>query len=193
MLKKRDIKIVISLIVFIIGIIVQQLNARQPINSQAKVQPTLPYVSITPIEREKEYAHVIRIVDGDTIEVQTSDSAKFTVRYIGMDTPEIHHPTKKVQCFGKEAADKNTEIVFNRDIYMVKDISETDRYGRLLRYIYVPNSEATQSALFVNEYLVKEGYAHAATFPPDVAYQDLFRQAEDDARTHRRGLWSSCL
>ena len=123
--------------------------------------------------------HVARGVDGDTIELEGGQK----VRYIGIDTPETVDPRRPVGCFGKEASTKNKALVEGKNVRLVKDISETDKYGRLLRYVYVGD-------IFVNEYLVREGYARASSYPPDVRYRDLFREAEADARINKRGLWA---
>ncbi|MCX6732148.1 MAG: thermonuclease family protein [Candidatus Roizmanbacteria bacterium] len=155
--------------------------------------PTFSFPTNTPIPTPKtasesaELATVLRVVDGDTIEL--TDGRK--VRYIGVDTPELHHPTKGVQCFGKEAMEKNKELVEGKIIKMKKDVSETDRYKRLLRYIWVPSASSGQE-IFVNEYLAKEGFALQATFPPDVKYVELFRKAAEEARINNKGLWSAC-
>lgn len=147
-----------------------------------KLSTPVPTVTLTPVSSQSaELATVKRVVDGDTIEL--TDGRK--VRYIGIDTPELHHPTKGVQCFGKEAMEKNKELVEGKEIRMKKDVSETDRYKRLLRYIWVND-------IFVNEYLAREGYALQATFPPDVANAELFRQAAEDARQNNKGLWKAC-
>lgn len=130
-------------------------------------------------ESLSEESHVLRVVDGDTIELES----KQKVRYIGIDTPETIDPRRPVGCFGREASSKNKELVEGKDVRLVKDISETDKYGRLLRYVYVGD-------IFVNEYLVREGYARASSYPPDVRYRDLFREAEADARINKRGLWA---
>lgn len=122
---------------------------------------------------------VSRVVDGDTIQLENGQK----VRYIGIDTPETVDPRKPVQCFGREASNKNKELVEGKEVHLVKDVSETDKYGRLLRYVYVGD-------MFVNDYLVRNGYAHASTFPPDVKYQDQFKQAEQEARENKRGLWA---
>ena len=143
-----------------------------------------------------ELATVKRVIDGDTIEL--TDGRK--VRYIGVDTPELHHPTKGIQCFGKEAMEKNKELVEGKEIKMKKDVSDTDRYKRLLRYIWVPTSSPLRSSsegqagqeIFVNEFLAKEGFALPATFPPDVANAELFRQAAEEARLNNKGLWDKC-
>lgn len=124
---------------------------------------------------------VKRVVDGDTIEL--TDGQK--LRYIGIDTPETKDPRRAVGCFGKEAALKNKELVEGKEVRLEKDVSETDKYGRLLRYVWA-------QGLFVNEYLVKNGYAHTSTYPPDVKYQDVFKQAEVYARENNLGLWSAC-
>lgn len=132
---------------------------------------------------------VLRVVDGDTIEIE----GNIKLRYIGIDTPETKHPTKGVQCFGKEASNKNKELIEGKMIRMEKDISEIDRYGRLLRYVWVTSEDATHSSeLFVNDFLVREGFAHAATFPPDVKYAEQFISAQQEARENNRGLWSMC-
>ncbi len=125
--------------------------------------------------------HVARVVDGDTIEIEGGEH----VRYIGMNTPETVDPRRPVQCFGKEASNKNKELVEGKNVRLERDISERDKFGRLLRYIYVGET-------FVNLALVKEGYAYATSYPPDIKYQDLFRKAQRAARESRRGLWSAC-
>jgi endonuclease YncB( thermonuclease family) len=125
---------------------------------------------------------VIKVVDGDTIEITGGKK----LRYIGIDTPETVDPRRPVMCFGKQASDENKRLVLGKTIIMVKDVSETDKYGRLLRYVYLPDGT------FVNELLVKEGYARATSYPPDISFQDLFRQAEEQAREAQRGLWGSC-
>ena len=117
---------------------------------------------------------VTRVIDGDTIELSNGDR----VRYIGIDTPE------KDICYFQEASQKNSELVLNKQVKLEKDVSETDRYGRLLRYVYIDN-------IFVNELLVREGYANASSYPPDVKYQEVFTLAEQEARTHAKGLWGS--
>ncbi|MBI3620131.1 thermonuclease family protein [Candidatus Roizmanbacteria bacterium] len=152
-------------------------------------KPALPVAlspSVSPATILSRQAKVTRVVDGDTIEIATGQK----VRYIGIDTPELHHPKKPVQCFGKEAREKNKELVEGKVVRLEKDVSETDQYGRLLRYVYLDT--ATSEAMFVNAYLVKQGYARASTFPPDVKYADLFLKLQTDALNNQLGLWSSC-
>lgn len=125
---------------------------------------------------------VLRVIDGDTIEVLYEGEEK-TVRYIGVDTPETVHPSRPVECMGKEASDYNKSLVTGKTVALERDISETDKYGRLLRYVYV-------DGIMVNELLVKEGYANVMTYPPDIKYDQRFLALEQEARTGKRGLWS---
>jgi micrococcal nuclease len=127
-------------------------------------------------------ATVARVIDGDTIELTTGER----VRYIGIDTPETKDPRKAVQCFGKEASAHNKELVLGQKVRLEKDISNEDRYHRLLRYVYL------EDGTFLNLALVTDGYARAATFPPDVKYAQVFVEAERAARTAGRGLWGKC-
>lgn len=127
-------------------------------------------------------AFVAKVVDGDTIVLSTGEK----VRYIGVDTPETHHPFKKVECFGQEAFQENKSLVENKEIRLEKDVSDKDKYGRLLRYVYVGD-------IFVNDYLARSGYASSATFPPDIKFQEQFQNAESEARKNNRGLWSPGL
>lgn len=129
----------------------------------------------------RQHAKVVRVVDGDTIEIEGG----VRVRYIGIDTPETVSPSKPVQCFGKEASEKNKVLVEGQEIDMERDVSDKDSFGRLLRYVYVGTT-------FVNHYLVEQGYAYTATFPPDVKYKDMFVEAQQEARENKLGLWSSC-
>ena len=121
---------------------------------------------------------VTNVVDGDTIKIETGE----VVRYIGIDTPETVAPNKPVQCFGKEASAKNNELVEGKTVELSKDVSEKDRYGRLLRYVWIGET-------MINEQLVREGYARVSTYPPDVKYQDRFLAAEKEAREKNAGLW----
>jgi len=131
-------------------------------------------------ESERETATVKRVVDGDTIVL--TDGRK--VRYIGIDTPETVHPNKPAGCFGQQASDKNKQLVTGKKVQLEKDVSDTDRYGRLLRYVYLDGQ-------MVNEILLEEGYATVSTYPPDVKYQSKFQKLEQEARAQGLGLWGA--
>jgi len=155
-----------------------QLTASQPLAAPVKNSAEKPVAS----ENSSEYFLVARVVDGDTIELEAGEK----VRYIGVDAPESVHPKKPVQCFGKEASKFNKSLVLGKKVKLIKDISKTDKYGRLLRYVYLADGT------FVNLELVTNGYAQAATFPPDVKYSEIFVAAARAAREAERGLWGAC-
>lgn len=129
---------------------------------------------------EPETAFVKRAIDGDTIELTDGD----TVRYIGIDAPESVDPRRQAECFGKEASEFNKYLTEGKTVLLERDISDRDRYGRLLRYAYLEDGTP------VNEMLVREGYAFVATYPPDVSKKDIFRAAERMAHGEKKGLWS---
>ena len=133
------------------------------------------------IEKQELLFRVMKVIDGDTIKLENGE----VVRYVGIDTPETVHPSKPVQCFGKEASNKNKELVEGKMVRLEKDITDRDKYGRLLRYVWVGD-------LFVNDYLTRQGYAYAYTYPPDVKYSEQFIQAQQEARENNRGLWAGC-
>jgi micrococcal nuclease len=135
--------------------------------------PHPPTATPTPGRTE---ARVTRIVDGDTIEVEISGGI-YRLRYIGIDCPEPG------QQGWYEASEANRQLMEGQIVWLERDVSETDQYGRLLRYIYLGD-------LFVNAELVRLGYAVALTYPPDVRYADLFAQLEQEARAAERGLWA---
>tara|TARA_B100000315_G_scaffold91941_1_gene84700 strand:+ start:154 stop:540 length:387 start_codon:yes stop_codon:yes gene_type:complete len=112
-------------------------------------------------------ATVVRVIDGDTIEVNIKGELH-KVRYIGMDTPEVGQPG------GAEAASANAELVAGKIVQLEKDVSETDRYGRLLRYVWVDDT-------MVNATLIISGHAQVITYPPDVKYQQDFLELQRQA------------
>ena len=124
---------------------------------------------------------VVSVVDGDTIKVDVGGSVK-TVRYIGINTPETVDPNRPVEPYGPEASVANKQLVRGKMVRLEKDVSETDKFGRLLRYVYVDD-------VMVNAWLVEHGYAQAVSYPPDVKYQDLFTRLQREARGAQRGFW----
>lgn len=141
-------------------------------------------------------AKVTKVVDGDTIKVLLNGK-EYTVRMIGVDTPETVHPNKPVQFYGKEASNYTKSQLTGKVVYLQKDVSETDRYGRLLRYVWVSRpssdnpSEIEIKNHMYNAILVKNGYAHSATFQPDSRYSNIFVGLEREARSKNLGLWNA--
>ncbi len=126
---------------------------------------------------------VVRVIDGDTIQVCCVFGDRVTVRYVGVDTPEIHHPMKGVERAGKEASEANRKLVDGKTVRLEFDVQEQDRYGRLLAYVYL------EEGTFVNAWLVQHGYAAVMTVPPNVKHQELFLKLQRGAREAGRGLW----
>ena len=151
-----------------------------PIATAAKIQPLVAAACIP--NNPPQTGKVVDVVDGDTIKVMLDQDGKiYSVRYIGMDTPE---DTSQSEYLGPQATTRNTELVGGKTVTLIKDVSETDRYGRLLRYVLANNA-------FVNYELVLQGYANTATYPPDVACVDVFRAAEQTAAVQKIGLWAA--
>ena len=132
-----------------------------------------------------QWASVRKVTDGDTIRVDFEDGPlNQPVRYIGMDAPETVKPDTPVQPFGPEASAENARLVAGKRLCLEKDISERDRYDRLLRYAWLPDGS------MVNELLVQAGLATVETVPPDVKYVERFVAAQQQAREAGRGMWA---
>lgn len=153
--------------------------------SIGSTQPT-PATSSAVLGAESEEVMVLKVVDGDTFSIAGGER----VRMIGIDTPETVDPRRAVGCFGKEASNETKKLIEGKNVFLSKDVSDKDSFGRLLRYVYLKNEN--NQLIFINEYLVRNGYARVATFPPDVKFQELFLQAEKEAREERVGLWEKC-
>jgi micrococcal nuclease len=134
------------------------------IPSQADPQPRPACIPSNPIES----AHVIEITDGDTIHV-SMNGQEYTVRYIGIDTPEMEDGAS-----AEAAKQANAKLVLDQDVMMVLDVNNTDKYDRLLRYVMVGD-------IFVNQQLVLDGLATAKAYPPDTACNTQFKASQSTA------------
>lgn len=148
--------------------------------SSASGEPTVTAGLPSGIPAGAQQAVVVRVVDGDTIEIATGEK----IRLIGVDTPESVHPSKPVEAYGKEAAAFTRSHLEGKNVWLEYDVERTDKYGRLLAYVWLADST------MFNATLVKEGYAQVYTWPPNVKYVDLFVQLQQEAREAKRGLWS---
>ena len=124
---------------------------------------------------------VTRVIDGDTIEANIGGTI-YKVRYIGIDTPELDDKRPEYCALAQEATRYNRQLVEGKTVRLEKDISETDKYERLLRYVYVDD-------IFVNVELVRQGLAWAKAYEPDTTYQDILEKAEAEARQDKIGIW----
>ena len=129
---------------------------------------------------------VLRLVDGDTIHVQVNGHVE-KVRYIGVNTPEIHHPRKGEEPGGRDAREVNRRLVEGRSVRLEPDVQQRDRYGRLLAYVWVRREDGGE--VMVNAELVRLGYAQVMTIPPNVRYTNTFLALQRQARDGHRGLW----
>ncbi len=137
----------------------------------------LPFLDISEME-----ATVVRVIDGDTIEVDIV-GMRYNVRYIGIDTPELNDERPEFCTLAQEATRLNRELVEEKTIRLEKDVSGTDNFGRLLRYVYVGDT-------FVNAELVRQGLAWAKPYPPDIKHQDYLEELETEAKQVGKGIWA---
>lgn len=135
------------------------------------------------LETKTMLAEVVRVIDGDTIEVLLPQG-KEKLRLIGVDTPETKHPKKEVEYYGVEAYEfTKKQLIGKRVQIQFEGINHRDKYGRLLGYVYIPGESVS-----FNETLIREGYARAyLRFP--FLYQDSFALLEKEARKEERGMW----
>ena len=132
-------------------------------------------------------ATVDEVTDGDTIQVSIGGHHE-AVRFLGIDTPETHHPTKPVQCYGAEASARTADLLpVGSRVKLVRDVEARDRYDRLLAYVY-----RAEDDLFVNLSLVTEGYADTLAIAPNDAHTVELSAARNQARAAGAGLWSTC-
>ena len=125
-------------------------------------------------------ARVLEVIDGDTFKIKNN----VRVRLLGIDTPE------KGECYYNEARLVLKDLVEGRVVRLDKDITDKDRYERLLRYVILEKDG--EDNLFVNDYLVRQGLALDIAYPPDNRYRDLLSSAGEEAKKERRGLWAAC-
>ena len=132
-----------------------------------------------------EAHRVAKVVDGDTIDVEIDGQVK-RVRLIGVNTPETVDPRRPVECFGREASNKAKELLAGKRVRLEVDPSqdERDRYGRLLRYVFLEDGRN------FNKLMIEEGYAYEYTYEQPYKYQAEFREAHIEAASNKRGLWS---
>lgn len=176
--RKKLLLALLTCIMLCLGIVFENQN-NIPITIVPKIKPAQATL-------EAGYYKVVRFDDGDTIVVDM-DGHNETIRFIGVDTPEVKDPRKPVQCFGKSASQFTKNLIGNQSVRLEADPTNTnrDRYNRLLRYVYLPNNT------LVNAEIIKQGYGFAYTSFP-FTKKDEFKNYENQARNANRGLWGSC-
>ena len=128
-------------------------------------------------------ATVVRVISGDTIEVEV-EGERLIVGYIGVDAPKIDHSIMGTEPFGREAFERNKQVVEGRTVSLEKDLSETDYEGRALRYVFLGD-------LLVNALIVHEGLAQVTGSPPAIKYAKVLYDMQLQAIVARRGGWRS--
>ncbi|MDQ3693056.1 MAG: thermonuclease family protein [Chloroflexota bacterium] len=143
------------------------------------------------VPADAEPVQLSRVVDGDTAAFIFSNGTVESVRFLLIDTPETVHPSQPVGCYGAEASAFTTWLLsLGGDIYLERDISDRDRFDRLLRYVWLDFGGG--EVYLVNEAIARSGYGQVSTFPPDVEYVDRIRAGTAFAREHQLGLWGAC-
>ena len=139
---------------------------------------------------DTQRAMVVHVSDGDTVVVELNGSTE-RVRYIGLDAPEIAHPGEgtDAECGGDHARDANLELVAGREVALERDVSDRDRFGRLLRHVWVADGS---DWLLVGQHLIESGAVEARTYRPDTSRDGEFDAAERHARESGLGIWSTC-
>ena len=132
--------------------------------------------------RDGMEAEVVRVIDGDTF-VIGFDDRQFTVRLIGVDTPETVHPFKPIEYYGKQASAFLTDLFSGQSVTLEFDENKIDKYGRVLAYVFLDGE-------MVNEKILKGGYGYVYTRFP-FKYSDRFISLESEARAAGVGLWQN--
>jgi len=177
--KRNILSFMIGIIILIIALIFGVIDK----NELREILGLSPNVE-SKIDIENEKYKVVRVVDGDTF-VVIFNGKEEKVRLIGIDTPESVHPDKtKNSDYGVIASNYTKELLLEKEIYLEFDVSQRDKYGRLLAYAYLENGE------MLNKKLLEEGYANLATYPPNVKYVEEFKKIQKKAREDKKGFWS---
>jgi micrococcal nuclease len=156
-------------------------------SSSAKSASWVSWAATVPIDTTKLY-QVSQVVDGDTIKAYI-DGHNITIRLLGINTPETVKPNWPVECYGPEASTEMKSLLTGKNVLLAlnPDYERIDKYGRLLAYVRLGD-------MFVNEYLVKQGYAREYTFNEKnpYQYQQQFKSDEAEAKATGKGLWGKC-
>lgn len=184
----RQMRGVVQLVVFILlswgllSVLLAQLPEFWGEAQEWAVDKAEETIEITPDDGGFEQALVVRVIDGDTVELESGER----LRYIGMDSPERYvRSAEPAECFSDEALWENRRLVEGKVVSLEADRSNTDRYGRLLRYVWLDD-------VMINEVLVATGFAVERDYPPDSKYAERLSEAQIEAEQNNLGLWEVC-
>lgn len=150
-------------------------------------EPDDPQTGIPqPDEAKVTEATVERVIDGDTVKVRLKNGQTEDVRFLLIDTPETVNPEKPVQPYGPEASRFTKEALpAGSEVLLERDESKTDRYGRLLAYVWADGK-------MINQELLRKGLARVAyIYEPDTRYVETFQEIEDEAKEENLGIWQT--
>jgi micrococcal nuclease len=181
-MKKLFMRFVALFILILLSFLVSKFSPVTPPKKDVlsqKVSPT-PRTAVSQNE-----VPVVKVVDGDTITVFLNGKDE-KVRILGINTPETVDPRKPVECFGKQASDKAKSILTNQKVRLMSDPAQDniDKYGRLLRYVYLP--DGTDFGLL----LIQQGYAYEYTYDTPYKFQTEYKAAQKSAESNELGLWA---
>ncbi|WP_059040619.1 thermonuclease family protein [Paenibacillus rubinfantis] len=151
--------------------------------TESNPAPTATSAAENEAESRFVEAEVVKVVDSDTIKIKF-DGSEETVRMLLIDGPETVHPDKPEQPFGREASNFAKEMLTDKMVRLELDVSDRDKYGRLLAYVWVGER-------MYNELILERGLARVAyVYPPNVKYVDRFREIQAEAQEKGLGIWS---
>ena len=192
---KKYIKKIVTIILLIIIAIIFAIYFKNYLNDNINIyEENNITTNINNTDKEDNQielveATVTKIVDGDTIWVNINGKEE-KVRFIGVNCPEY---TTKIEEYGKEATEYTTTELLDKKVYLQKDVSQTDDYDRLLRYVWLEkidtiNEENIKNYLF-NAKLVINGYAQSNYYKPDISLQNYLEKFENEAKQQKIGIW----
>ncbi len=144
------------------------------VSCAAEHEPKFTRPTATPVSIEKNTATISKVIDGDTVELETGAR----VRLLGINAPEMGQP------YHEEATDRLKELIENKTVILESDVEDKDLYGRFLRYVFFNNKN-------INVEMVEEGYANVYVIPPNKKCENELRRAENEAKTANRGIWQT--
>ncbi|MCC6563897.1 thermonuclease family protein [Candidatus Uhrbacteria bacterium] len=186
MSRKKWERLAATLVAAVFLLILSRVSAA-PVSTPENTSPSAPVLRKEMGDSTSTNAYVSRAVDGDTLEATLDDGAEVKIRMLGVNTPESVDPRRPVECFGKEASKHTAELVAGKRALLQADpqADEVDRYGRLLRNVYL------EDGTDVNAALVRDGYAYAyLDYPLNKQRKIELARLQDEAEAAQRGLWN---
>lgn len=177
-MSSKKIRLLVSFVVFFVFLGLQVFKQYYP-------QKNVLSVSDTTNHEVPNIYKVTKVIDGDTFSV-SSNNKTLKVRVIGINTPETVDPRRKVECFGREVSDQAKRLLSGQQVRFESDLTQDDKdkYGRLLRYVFLPNNTDYGMEM------IKQGYAYEYTYDTSYKYQKKYKTAQSEAERTGVGLWA---